>query len=348
MAKRPPVDSELYPDDFPARFLPHVRLAYTPVESGIPLGAWRSTLHSSNAFAVQSFVDELAHAQDRDPLEFRLELIGPSRRLDYAGHGGPVFDTGRLAGVLRLAAERAGWSRPLEAGRARGIAGHFTFGSYAAHVVEVSRDPAGSIRVDRDRGRGRLRAGREPEWRRGAGAGWHAGGSRRRAQRRDHRPGRTHRSEQLRRLPSAPAPRGAEVEVHFVPSEEPPSGLGETAVPPVAPALANAVFALTGERVRRLPMAEALRERSGREPQRPASHPERSEGGMIRVMPPSLLSYPSYSPSLIRSTRRVCARALYTRRLTMLPGFCAEIAFRRSAGERTGVPSTSRMMSGPP
>ena len=103
---QPPVVSELYPDDFPAGFIPDFRLAYTHIPCGIPGGAWRSTLHSSNAFAVQSFVDELARATGKDPLTLRLELLGPPRRLDYKGHGGPVFDTGRLAGVLRLVAER--------------------------------------------------------------------------------------------------------------------------------------------------------------------------------------------------------------------------------------------------
>jgi isoquinoline 1-oxidoreductase subunit beta len=264
LAKRPPVDSELYADDFPARFLPHVRLAYTPVESGIPLGAWRSTLHSSNAFAVQSFVDELAHAQGREPLEFRLELIGAPRRLDYAAHGGPVFDTGRLAGVLRLAAGKAGWGRPLEAGRARGIAGHFTFGSYAAQVVEVSRDPAGGVRVDRivaavDCGRVVNLGGAEAQVQGGTldglGAALHGEIT--------VQSGRTDQGNfdgyRLLRLREAP-----KIEAHFVRSEEPPAGLGETAVPPVAPALANAVFALTGERIRRLPMGKRLRELSSR------------------------------------------------------------------------------------
>jgi isoquinoline 1-oxidoreductase beta subunit len=256
----PPVASELYADDFPARFLPRVRLAYTPVASGIPLGAWRSTLHSSNAFAVQSFVDELAHALGRDPLELRLELIGAPRRLDYAGHGGPVFDTARLAGVVQLAADQAGWSQPLAAGRARGIAGHFTFGSYAAHVVEVSRDPAGGVRVDRivvavDCGRVVNLSGAEAQVQGGTldglGAALHGEIT--------VQAGQTDQGNfdgyRLLRLREAPR-----VDVHFVPSEESPTGLGETAVPPVAPALANAVFALTGVRVRRLPMGKALRE----------------------------------------------------------------------------------------
>jgi isoquinoline 1-oxidoreductase beta subunit len=262
-SKDPPVDSELYADDFPANFLANVRLAYTPVESGIPLGAWRSTLHSSNAFAVQSFVDELAHALGRDPLEFRLELLGAPRRLDYRGHGGPVLDTGRLAGVLRLAADRAGWARPLGAGRARGIAGHFTFGSYAAHVVEVSRDSAG-VRVDRivaavDCGRVVSLSGAEAQVQGGVldglGAALHGEIT--------VQGGRTDQanfdSYRLLRLGEAPP-----VEVHFVSSETSPTGLGEPPLPPVAPALTNAVFALTGERIRRLPMGKRLRELSSR------------------------------------------------------------------------------------
>jgi isoquinoline 1-oxidoreductase beta subunit len=264
LSKDPPVDSELYADDFPARFLSNVRLAYTPVANGIPLGAWRSTLHSSNAFAVQSFVDELAHAQGRDPLEVRLELIGAPRRLEYGGHGGPVFDTGRLAGVLRLVADRAGWSRPLPAGRARGIAGHFTFGSYAAHVVEVSVAPAGGVRVDRvvvavDCGRVVSLSGAEAQVQGGVLDGLSAalhgeitveGGRTVQA---------NFDSYRLLRLREAPR-----VEAFFVPSAEPPTGLGEPPVPPVAPALANAVFALTGERIRRLPMGERLRDLSSR------------------------------------------------------------------------------------
>ena len=166
--------------------------------------------------------------------------------------------------MLRLAADKAGWSRPLEAGRARGIAGHFTFGSYAAHVVEVSRDPAGRVRIDRivaavDCGRVVNLSGAEAQVHggtlEGLGAALYGEIT--------VKDGRTDQSNfdgyRLLRLREAPR-----MEVHFVPSEEPPTGLGETAVPPVAPALANAVFALTGERVRRLPMAKALGEMSGR------------------------------------------------------------------------------------
>ncbi len=250
---QPPVVSELYPDDFPAGFIPDFRLAYTHIPCGIPGGAWRSTLHSPNAFAVQSFVDELAHASGKDPLMLRLKLLGPPRRLDYKGHGGPVFDTGRLTGVLRLVAEKAGWGSPLPAGRARGIAAHFTFGSYAAHVVEVARAPDG-FRVERvvvamDCGLVVNRSGAEAQVQGGVIDGISAalyGGV-------TVEGGRVRETNfdryRLTRMREAPR-----VETWFVSSEAPPSGLGEPPVPPVAPALAGAVFALTGERPRRLPL----------------------------------------------------------------------------------------------
>jgi isoquinoline 1-oxidoreductase subunit beta len=252
--RTPPVSSELYKDDFPAQCVEHCRLEHTQVDSPIPTGAWRSTLHSSNAFAVESFLDELAHAAHEDPLAFRLALLGQPRRLRYADHGGPHFDTGRLAGVLRLAAERAGWGTALPAGRARGIAGHFTFGSYAAHVIEVSRRPDGGVRIERivcaaDCGTVVNLSGAEAQ---AQGATLDAlsaalygeisveNGVVRQANFDRYR---------MLRLPEVPA-----LEVHFVRSTEAPWGLGETGVPPVAPALANALFALTGRRVRRLPI----------------------------------------------------------------------------------------------
>jgi isoquinoline 1-oxidoreductase beta subunit len=256
-SERPPVDSELYKDDFPAGFLPNVRMAYTLVPSAIPGGAWRSTLHSANAFAVQSFLDELAHAAGRDPLEFRLDHLGAPRRLAYEGHGGPELDTGRLAAVLRLAAEKAGWSAPLPSGRARGIAGHFTFGSYVAEVAEVSRDASGKTRVDRivavvDCGTVVNLSGAEAQVQGGVLDGLSAAlygeitdeqGRVKQGNFHDYR---------LLRIDEAPR-----VEVHFVPSTQKPSGLGEPPLPPVAPAVANAIFALTGQRIRRLPLALA-------------------------------------------------------------------------------------------
>ena len=249
-----PEASELYPDDFPAGCVPNLRYEYTNVDTPIPRGAWRSTLHSANAFAVESFVDEVAAAAARDPLAFRLDWLGAPRQLPYSGHGGPVLDPGRLAGVLRLAADRAGWGTALAAGRARGIAGHFTFGSYAAEVVEVSLDPAGEFRVDRvvaavDCGTVVNRSGAEAQVEGGILEGLCAALYGEITVER----GRVRQTnfDTYRWLRMGEAPR---IEAHFVENGEPPRGLGEPPVPPVAPALGNALFALTGHRIRRLPL----------------------------------------------------------------------------------------------
>ena len=252
--QQPPVGSELYKDDFPAQLLANVRMGYTPIATAIPTGAWRATLHSANTFAVESFVDELAHAAKRDPLAFRLDLLGAPRRLPYADHGGPTVDTGRLAAVLRLAAERAGWGQPLPRDRARGIAGHFTFGSYAAHVVEVSRDARGRIRVDRivcaiDCGLVVNMSGAEAQAQGGVLDGLNAALNGAITVERGRVRETNFHLYRMLRIDEAPT-----VDVHFVSSPEPPSGLGEAPLPPVAPAVANAVFALTGQRLRALPL----------------------------------------------------------------------------------------------
>jgi isoquinoline 1-oxidoreductase beta subunit len=248
------VKSELYPDDFPAQCLPNVRMEYTLVASVIPTGAWRATLHSANAFVVQSAVDELAHLAGRDPVAFRLAMLGAPRRLRYADHGGPVFDTGRLAGVVRLAAERAGWSRPAPRGRGRGIAAHFTFGSYVAHVVEVSLDASGRPRVHRvvaavDCGALVNASGSEAQVQGGVIDGLSAALYGQITVDRGRVRQRNFNDYRLVRMSETPS-----IEVHFVRSSEPPSGLGEPPVSPVAPAIANALFALTGKRSRRLPL----------------------------------------------------------------------------------------------
>jgi isoquinoline 1-oxidoreductase beta subunit len=248
------VKSELYPDDFPSQCLPNVRLEYTPVASVIPTGAWRATLHSANAFVVQSAIDELAHLAGRDPLELRLAMLGAPRRLRYRDHGGPVFDTGRLAGVLRLAAEKGGWHKPLVAGRGRGIAAHFTFGSYVAHVAEVSVDSTGRPRVHRvvaavDCGAIVNASGAEAQVQGGVIDGLSSALYGRITVDRGRVQQNNFDDYRLTRMRDVPA-----IGVHFVPSAEPPSGLGEPPVSPVAPSVANAIFALTGRRIRTLPL----------------------------------------------------------------------------------------------
>jgi isoquinoline 1-oxidoreductase beta subunit len=200
---------------------------------------WRSVGHSHTAFVVESFMDELAHAADKDPCEFRRNLL--------AGHP-------RHLGVLNLAAQKAGWGKPLAKGRGRGIAVHESFGSYICHVAEVSVSPAGEIRVHRvvtavDCGKyvnpDTIEAQMESGVVFGLSAALHGAIT--------LKDGRVEQSNfndyPLLRLHEMPV-----VEVHIVKSREKSGGIGEPGVPPVAPAVANAVFAATGTRLRKLPM----------------------------------------------------------------------------------------------
>ncbi|HMK36640.1 MAG TPA: xanthine dehydrogenase family protein molybdopterin-binding subunit, partial [Desulfomonilaceae bacterium] len=207
---------------------------------GVPVQWWRSVGHSHTAFVVESFIDELAHAAGKDPYEFRRKLL--------AHHP-------RHKAVLELAAQKAGWGSRLPEGRGRGIAVHRSFSSFVAQVAEVSVSSDGAVRVHGvvcavDCGRVTNPDTVEAQMQGGIVYGLTAAlyGAI------TLKSGRVEQSN-FHDYPMLRVKEMPEVQVWIVPSQEPPTGVGEPGVPPIAPAVGNAIFALTGKRIRRLPIS---------------------------------------------------------------------------------------------
>lgn len=266
--------AELYPDDFPARLLPHLRLEWCAARSTLPRGSWRAPAHWANAFVVQSFIDEVAHASGADALALRLQLLGEARRLPYGQHGGPEFDTGRLAHVLQQAAAAIGWSaqRASDRGARRGLglACHFTFGGYAAHAVQVQVGTRGELKIERvvcavDCGRPINPLGIEAQMQGGTLDGLAAA----LLQEITLADGRV-AQQGFGDYPLLPQAMVPPVEVLIVPSQAAPAGCGEMGVATIAPALANAIDNACGVRLRRLPVKQQLRDALAAQAAQPA------------------------------------------------------------------------------
>jgi isoquinoline 1-oxidoreductase beta subunit len=255
--RRPARHYEIYPDDPPAGLIPHSRVEYLPVETALPLGTWRSVVHSGNGFVMGAFFDELASAAGTDPVDFQRTLFRDAEDLPYRDHGGPVFSPNRYLNVLTLVAERSGWGSVVPEGRGRGIAAHFTFGSYAAQMAEVSVSDAGTIRVHRvvagiDCGTPVNPDGIRAQVESGIVYGLSAALSGEITIKDGIVQQSNFHDYPVLRINQMP-----DIEIHIVPSTEPPTGTGETSTPPIAAAVANAVFAATGRRLRQPPFTPA-------------------------------------------------------------------------------------------
>jgi isoquinoline 1-oxidoreductase beta subunit len=219
--------------------IPNVLVDLHTTKVGVPITWWRSVGNSHTAFVVESFIDELADAGGKDPVEFRRALLAKKPR--------------HLA-ALELAASKGNWGAPLPKGYGRGIAQHSSFDSYVAEVAEVSVNDHGTVRVHRvvaavDCGQAVNPDGVVAQLQGGIIFGLSAALKGEITLDRGQVQQRNFHDYQVLRINEAP-----EIDVHIVPSKENPSGVGEPGVPPVAPAVANAVFAATGKRVRRLPI----------------------------------------------------------------------------------------------
>jgi isoquinoline 1-oxidoreductase beta subunit len=253
-----PMEASMTADEFPAKYVPNVRLGVTPIETRMPTGPLRAPRSNALSFAYQAFLDEVAHAQGKDLPTLILEIVdGQKAEEPSRGPFGvqPGFDPSRVAGVVRKAMEMSNWSAGAPDGRGKGFGFYFSHLGYFAEVVEASVSRTGQVTphhvwVAGDVGRHIINpfgALNQVEGSVIDGLGQTMqlaveleGGAVKQSNFHDY---------PLPRMPATPT-----ITTEWVLSDNEPTGLGEPALPPVIPALTNAIFAATGKRVRSLPI----------------------------------------------------------------------------------------------
>ena len=240
--------------EFPIENIDNAYASKTMFDISTPCGPWRAPGSNTSAFVSQSFLAEMAHAAGRDYLEFLLEIVGEPRWFQEGNIRS--LNTGRAADVIRLAAEKAGWGREMPNGSGLGLAFYFCHAAHIAEVAEVSVDADKKLTVHKvtvavDVGPIINMSGALSQ----VEGAVIDGLSTMMAQKITMENGRIEQSNfhdyQVLRIPDSPR-----VDIHFIQSDFSPTGLGEPALPPLAPAVGNAIFAATGHRVRKMPLSE--------------------------------------------------------------------------------------------
>jgi isoquinoline 1-oxidoreductase subunit beta len=244
----------IQPGEFPSGFVPNFAIHSSVMPLRLKTGALRAPTANSQCFVFQSFIDELAHAAGKDPLDFRLELLGDPAKAPK------TYNAARMRGALELVAEKSGWREraKLPKGTAMGIAFHYSFQGYFAHVAEVTVSAGNKLRVNKlwvvgDVGSQIVNpSGAEAQVQGGVIDGLSEVMNQQITLEAGRVVQQNYNQHTLLRFRHAP-----QIEVHFLKTDNPPTGLGEPALPPVLPAVCNAIFAASGRRIRALPLSNS-------------------------------------------------------------------------------------------